>query len=26
VESVERTDVAGERHYGEFAVSYGPAS
>ena len=26
VEAVERTDVAGERHYREFAVSYGPAS
>jgi len=26
VESVERTDVAGDRRYREFAVSYGPAS
>ena len=26
VESVERTDVGGERRYGEFAISYGPAS
>jgi acylphosphatase len=26
VESVERTDVVGDRHYPEFAVSYGPAS
>ncbi len=25
VESVERTDVVGERRYREFAVSYGPA-
>jgi acylphosphatase len=25
VESVERTDVGGDRHYREFAVSYGPA-
>jgi len=26
VDAVERTDVAGERRYREFAVSYGPAS
>ena len=26
VESIERTDVVGERRYREFALSYGPAS